>query len=443
MRRAVFILSLISMSAWPGMAAAQEPPRTKEIKEAEKFITTAGLTQDTVERMSRLQRALNPLQQAATKDPDNARVWLLTGQVHAALHDPSRAAEAFAKAEKLYPGFGEEITSARMAAWGDAFNIGVLRMDAQKYDEAIKIFETAESIYPNRPESKMNLGALYANKQDLVKAEEYFRSVWQLADGPAKDKLKPEEVAQWKRFAEMGKTNAAQMLGNRGIVAFDAKKYDEAYDLFDKARAINPRSRDYVYNLAQTVYAQAADLEDRYSALADAEKAARAKKDLPGAKAKADSAMAIGKQLVDIYSKMEPLLIAARENDPNNQDLFTLLARSYRIRGELTKDLAFKKDLEGRVNALLKTNEAMNVELTDISVAPNGSDVTVKGSVKNRKLPAGTAVKVHFSLYSLDGKVVGEQDITVSTAAANASTPFSATIKTTSDLAFWRYVVTN
>ena len=106
-------------------ARAQEPPRTKEVKEAEKFITTALITKDSAERISRYQRALNPLQIAMTKDPNNARVWLTVGQVYAALHDLPHADSALKKAEALYPAFKPDVTNLRIGGWGEVFNTGV------------------------------------------------------------------------------------------------------------------------------------------------------------------------------------------------------------------------------------------------------------------------------------------------------------------------------
>src|SRR5688572_11394759 len=94
----------------PSLAFAQkEPERTKELKEAEKFLTSALIASDSAERKSRLERALNPLQTAMAKSPDNALVWFTAGQVYAGLADFARADTAFDKAEQLHPPLRDEI----------------------------------------------------------------------------------------------------------------------------------------------------------------------------------------------------------------------------------------------------------------------------------------------------------------------------------------------
>jgi len=420
---------------------AQEPPRTAEVKEAEKYLASAMTTQDTVERHSRLQRALTPLLAGAAKDPGNARVWLLLGQAYAGLRDAVHADSSFRKAVQLYPGFGEEVTSLRLGSWADAFNAGVALMDAQKFDDAIAMLENAEIFDATRPESKMNLGALYANKGDAARAEQLFRAAWAIAEGPEKAKLKPEDAANWDRYAGLAKMSVAQMIGQRGIEAFGAEKYDDAVKLFKEAHQLNPIARDYTYNLAQSIYAKASDMEKQRADLVDAATAARNKKDLAGAKAKTAQADSIGKELVSLYTEIEPLTVAAREMDPMNEDLFLLQARSYRTRGELANSAAVKATSMQRVDELLKAHDAMPVEVLNIGIAPATPETAVKGEVKNRKLAAGAPVKLHFTLMSMDGKTVGEQDVTVAAPAVGQSAKFEASIKTSGDVAGWKYAV--
>lgn len=425
-------------------ARAQEPPRTKEVKEAEKFITTALITKDSAERISRYQRALNPLQIAMTKDPNNARVWLTVGQVYAALHDLPHADSALKKAEALYPAFKPDVTNLRIGGWGEVFNTGVGLMDAKKYDEAITAFETAEAFYSERPEAKVNLGVLYANKGDIAKAEAVFRAAWEITEGPLKATLKPEEAAQWDLYSKIAKSNIAQMQAQLGVNAFEAKKYDEAITSFKQAHELNAFARDYSYNLAQSMFARASQAETEYNRLIEEQKAASTgtKKNPALAKAKGDSAAVLIDPIITDYAAMEPLINQARSADPNNLDLLLLLARSYRTRSMMVKDAAKQAEYSKKTDELLTAHQAMPVELANIVVLTNGPDATIKGIVKNRKLKAGAPVKIHFILIALDGSTIGEQDITVTAPAPEAETPFEGAVKVTGDVGAWKYVVT-
>lgn len=444
MQRPLRVLSLLAALVMPASAQAQSSSpleRTKELKDAEKFYTSALLTKDTLERKTRLERALNPLQQAMAKDPGNARVWLMAGQVYAGLHDFERADSAFDKAELLHPPIVEEVTPERLNAWAELFNIGVTSMDAQKYDEAIAAMEAAEAMYAGRPESKINLGALYSNKGDIARAEAAFSGAVAVAQSAAREKLTPEEAAQWQRYAEIGRVNVAGMVGRKGVAAFQADRFDEAIGAFRQARMLNPHARDYSYNLAQTFYAKTRTLEQLRGKLREQENAARTRKDLAAANAKAAEAKRLDGEINAIYAEIEPLVTAARVNDPNNEDLFLMLMRSFQMRGAVVTDPAAKVAFQKRGDELLKLHEAMVVELMSLTVAGSSPEVAILGKVRNIKLTAGAAFKIHITLIGLDGNTVGDLLIPLNAPAANATTDFEMKTKVTGEVAGWKYVI--
>jgi tetratricopeptide (TPR) repeat protein len=105
------------------------------------------------------------------KNPENAKVWFMVGQVYVGLGNFLGADSAFKKAEQLYPGYAEDISGEREVAWVEAFNAGLAQMDKKNTDEAIKQLELAELMYPHRPEGKMNLGALTLRKTKPTRHE--------------------------------------------------------------------------------------------------------------------------------------------------------------------------------------------------------------------------------------------------------------------------------
>lgn len=407
----------------PAAAHAQkEPERTKELKEAEKFVASAALATDSAERISRFQRALNPLQEAMRKDPSNARVWLTAAQVYNALGDYMNASAALEKAEQLYPGFKEEIDYQRVGTWMAAFNAANSLMDAQKYPEAIAALEKAETVYGGRPESKINLGALYMNQSDLVKAEAAFRSALKLIDETPDTAWKALETDAIKRYREMSVVNLAQIVGQRGVKAFEAEKYEDAEVAFREAMQLNPHSRDYTYNLAQSYYARARQLDQKLP-------------DTKGAEAKQ-----MKEQITKLYTELVPLVERARLVDPNNEDLYLLEMRSYKVRSDLAADAKTRADFVKRASDLLELHQKLEAEVLNLSVgATGGGEGTIRGEMRNLKLPAGAPVKLRVTLLGLSGNPVGEQEIPLNAPAAEQTVPFEGRVKLTGDIAAWKY----
>ncbi|HUP90422.1 MAG TPA: hypothetical protein VM100_13780 [Longimicrobiales bacterium] len=425
-RRPVIALATVLLVA--GRAHAQEPQTPKELKDAQRFIASAMLAKDTTEKRSRLERALNPLQQALAKYPDNARVWLEAGEVYAKLHDYVHADSAFDKAEKMYPGYAQEIMQQRLTGWGDAFEIGISAMNANDLDTAMKYYQLAELMYGDRPETKLNIAVVYSSKNDRANAISFFRSTVASAEGPLREKLGPDEQAAWKRYAETARIALADIVGREGIEAYNDKKFDLAMVKFREALSINPQSRDHAYNLVQSIHARANELAQSWDALRSAKKTAEAD--------------AAAQQLAKLYTEIEPVIETTRQKDPNSADMFVLLMRSYQVRGDLTKDAAQKAALNKRVNELLKVYEEIPVEIGSIAVPMAGGDITVKGALTNLKMTAGAPVKIHFTLLGYDGSVIGEGDTSVNAPAVKASAPFEITMKASKDIAGWKYTVT-
>lgn len=418
---AVFAALILTPS---GLLAQKEPQRTKELKDAERFVASSMVAPDPAEARARLERALNPLQQAMAKDPDNALVWFTSGQVFAGLNEIARADSAFDKAAALYPPLAADIEVERLRAWNSAFEAGLKSMDEQKYPEAITQLETAELIYDARPESKLNLAALYANKNELARAEATYRAVATLATSENVAKLHEEEAAQWKRFGRMATLKIGEVVAARGVTAFEERRYDDAIAAFREARELNPYARDYHYNLAQSLYAKARDAEDKRSDMKNQNSAA---------------AKEIAAELIATYTEVEPIAMHTRTVDPNNEDLFQLLARSFRVRGDLATDAATKTMFQKKVADLLNDHASLAGVITDLSTAVNGSDATVRGTLRNLKLAPGTPAKVVVTLIAMDGSVAGEQEIVVNAPPANADATFEGKMKVTGDVAGWKY----
>ncbi|MGH7459427.1 MAG: hypothetical protein ACRERX_17150 [Pseudomonas sp.] len=435
-------LALIALVALPATTLAQkEPPATKQTKEAEKFLGLAMMKQNPADKKAQYELALKQLQEGMVKDGQNAKVWLLAGQVYVGLADFMGADSAFKKAEGLHPAYKEDISGEREVAWVEAFNAGITAMDGKNTEDAIKMLELAELLYPFRPEAKMNLGALYAAKNENERAIAVFEQAIEATNGPLKEKLKPEDAASWKRYADMAKLNIAQIMGARGVEEFEAKKHDEAIVTFGKAAEINPYSRDYLFNLAQSYYAKASALEEkRLTALTEQETLTKARKTAE-AKAKADEAAKVGTELLPLYEQIVKVSQQTLVLDPASETLHHLIARSYKITGDITTDPAQRTSWQNKALDVLTRRDALQFEVEQIGIQTGEGEATVRGSVKNLKAAQGAPLKIKVTLVGIAGVAIGTQEFTITAPAAEQTAPFEGKVPTTGEVAGWKYEV--
>jgi tetratricopeptide (TPR) repeat protein len=413
-------LALALLLLLPTVASAQRDSRYT--REASKFIGLAMTRQDPAARTDMYRQAMEQLRQGMQDDANNAKVWLLAGTVLAALGEMTEADQAFVKAVQMHPDYAEEIATEREAAWIDAFNHGIGLMDQQRYDEAVAALEAAQVIYKQRPEALMNLGALYANSGQHARAITAFEEAIEATKGPLFAQLDEEQRESWVRFRDMATLNIAQLAGAAGVDAFQAERYDEAYEHFHKASGINPHSRDYLFNQVQSLWAQAARLED---VLEEGGAAAEAAK----------------RDLAALYPRIVQLAQQTRTVDPNSEVLYLIEARSNRMIGDL-RDTAAERDV-GHQAALkvLEQHELLPIALDDILIIPETEGATIQGRLKNRKLAEGAPVQIEFTLLGIDGSTIGQHTVTVTAPAADEEKDFEVAAPMNGELAGWRYTV--
>jgi tetratricopeptide (TPR) repeat protein len=412
------ILALAVLMLLPAAAEAQRD--TRQTREASKYLGLAMTRQDPAQRNEMYEQAMTHLRQGMEQDATNAKVWLLAGQVYAAMGSMTEADAAFLRAVEIHPDYAEEIALEREQAWVNKFNEGIGLMDEQRYDEAITALEQAELIYQQRPEALMNLGALYANRHDHAKARAAFERAAESTRGPLFEQLDEEGRESWLRFRDMATLNVAQITAQEGVDAFEARRYAEAAELFGKAAKVNPQARDYIFNHVQSLWALTSDLEDVVEANADGAAQAR-------------------QQLLDLYPEIEQLATATRRLDPNNELLFLIQARSSRMRGDLLGTEPERNAGHQGALKLLQEHDALPWTMEELIVTTGADGAVLRGTIKNRKLEAGTPVAIEFSLVDLDGDVVGTQVVTVPAPAVDETASFEGRVDVEGEMAGWRY----
>jgi tetratricopeptide (TPR) repeat protein len=437
-------LALLAMMALPSAALAQkEPAETKETKEAQKSLGLAMLQQTPEKKKPHLEAAMRQLQIAMTKNPENGRVWLMAGQVYSGLGDLVGADSAFTKAEALYPGYAEDIAGEREVAWVEAFNAGIAAMDQKNNDEAIAKMELAEKLYPHRPEAKMNLGALYAQKNEADKAVAIFEKAIASTNGPLKDKLKPEDAAMWKRYSDMAKANIAQIVGSKGVEHYQADRFEEAAAAFAKASEINPHSRDYLYNMAQSHYARATKISEARAALiAQRDTMLKAKPPKTAeAAAKLAEANKLGQEVAPAYDQIVKMFERVLAIEPANPSLYLLIAHSYKLQADAMTDSAQSNAIRNKALSFAQQADTLGFEVADLMAQSSEGQATITGTVKTMRAAPGSPIKIKVTLLSLEGATVGTQEITIAAPAKDATAPIDAKAAITGEVAGWRYEV--
>lgn len=418
-RLVVRMLALAVILAVPATASAQKD--NKYTKEAQKFMGLAMTKADPAQKNQLYVQALAQLEEGLVKEPEHAKTWLLAGQVHAALNHFVMADSAFRVAVQLHPPYAEDISAEREQAWIAAFNLGAEAMNAGKFPDAIAALEQAQMMYKDRPEGLMNLGVLYANQNQPDKAAEAFEAARVAAKGPLFEKLDSAQKAGWVRFDEMARINLAQLAGQRGVDAFTARNFDEAIAAFQKAQALNPYSRDYIFNLAQSIWAKGTSIEEKLDSMPKPKQA----------ETKA--------QLTKLYLELDSIAAEVIKVDPTSEMLYIIRARSHRMMGEYAGNAAGLKKGQDQAVAHLEQREALPVEISEIMIQSEPDAAVVRGSIKNRKLTAGGTTSVTFTLVGIDGRVVGEQAISITLPEKDQSSTFEGRIPTTGEIAGWRY----
>ena len=471
---------------FPTAASAQRRPSNNMwTRSARLYLDRARVNPRFEEKRDLYRQALEAIKKGIEEDPGNAQVWLIAGQVYVQLDSAVQAHEAFKKAVELYPNYEKEVETERRNAWARWHNEGIGAVQQQNYDVAIQRFELADVIYDKMPNARLQLGSLYLRKGETERAIAAFRGALEILRGPAGDAVSGKDREQWRKNEEIAAFNLAQLLAGEGryeeaereyraflerdpqnrtaktnlaivlnrlgrndeanriysdllsepdlteaeyqsigVGLMGGNEFDRAAEAFRKVLAVNPYSRDAMYNLAQAIYRQGMQLEElRQTASGD--ERVKAATDLSG-----------------LYSELQSVTEKLREVDPYNRNVLLLLAHSYRGQADLTADDAATSDgWRAKALELLRQQENLPFEVRDLTMTPGEGNVKLSGVLQNLKLAAGTPVTIRLTVVDKDGNTVGTHDVTVSAPDAEQTASFEAEIPVSGAAAGFRYEV--
>jgi hypothetical protein len=243
------------------------------------------------------------------------------------------------------------------------------------------------------PNAVINEARRDAESGQLDRAISNYERALTLINGPS------------KAYDPIIRFNLAMLHAAKGIDAFQAGNLDEAIASFRSSLSWNPYSRDIRYNLTQAMYIEASHLMDRGAPAAT---------------------------LAPLYNEILAEATRVREADPANPNVLLILGFTHRNLGE-----------DEAAATLLAENAGVPFEVHEVRMDVGSSTTRLSGMVRNLKLKEGDPVRLRFTVLALNGSPMATSDVDIGAPAADGETAFAVNIKTTQDVAGWRYDVRN
>ena len=197
--------------------------------------------------------------------------------------------------------------------------------------------------------------------------------------------------------------NLATLHAAKGIDAFQADNLSDAVASFRNSLEWNPYSRDIRYNLCQAMYIQASRLKEHNAS---------------------------AEEVTFLYSEILAEAARVREVDPANPNLLLILGYTYRNLGE-----------ENRAASVFEDKSRVALEVNAIRMDVGASQTRLTGVVKNLLRKEGDPIQLHFTMLALNGMPIATSDVDLKAAAPGDSVTFATSMRTTEDVAGWRYEV--
>ena len=422
-----------------------------KVGDGQKALKTGIEDKDPAKRAAGLDQAVQILRTEVTTGGQggSAGAWYYLGRAYLAQGDVAGADSALAKAEKFQPDCEIDISSYRQNGWAVLANAGIEKLRAGDSDSALVLFRQASTLFQKLPHVYENTGVIFANQSQNDSAAYYFGRAaavaeadttlvenrnsatlnqamtlqrmekhpeaivvltkylgWNPSDTDARKSLswsyrqsgqvaKADSIDQ-AMVAEFSSMNYDSLstgdLMAVGVSMFNAKKYKEAADVFEKLRAKNPWSRDAVYNLANA-----------YLALQDWPKLVET-----------------GHQL----ARIEPL----------NEDAYRLTGQAFRELKQQDSLLKEAETLVGLPVAIEVTTFAMGTTASRIEATATGRKATDANGKDLKPAP----VSVTFEFLDTTGKVLGTQEVSIPALEPGATHAIKAEARQPNIVA-WRY----
>ncbi len=209
-------------------------------------------------------KALEQLEIEVKQNPQNAEGWYLLGYVYAMEGRFEDMNRAFAECQKLTNQYDKDIQTVRRKYWIDKFNSGVRKLQAEKFEDAIKDFETAVLIDPEDPNAYKNLGYAFIKIGKDDKAVENYELALKYDSTDTKTMyvlgLEYQRMGNYEKAAQMFQKILDLEPGNADALSNLALTYDmmgepqRAMSAYNQALAHAPDNPDLYFNRGLLYY---------------------------------------------------------------------------------------------------------------------------------------------------------------------------------------------
>ena len=398
-------------------------------------------------------QAIESAQAGMQLDPTNPQSFLQAGQAYLGLGNLEAADEMFDQVEALSPRAVLDVNFFRETEWIEQFNGAVSAMQAGDTGGAVAAFERAHTIYQERPEAMVQLGALYQQDGRLEDALELFTQTVELIDGP---------VGQREEDPEVIATNEENLFAarfNQGQLLFELERFADAAVVYGQIVEADPDDM-MAYSNYGAALVSAGENERASAVYADL-------LDRPGLTAADYNSIAIGAYNGDLFLQAADAFGRAHEVFPENRDFIFNRAQSLYLAEDQPEQLAdaaarlIELDTHNRnahqflIQALVRLErqeeaadvldalEMLPFDIAGLQITLADGGYAVPGVVTNRTAEVGSSADIRFRFYDRDGLEVGSQDISIRLDEAEVGLEFQIDFPTTSEVMGYNYEVLN
>ena len=451
--RAGFFLFAIAAILAPSQASAQAPRMEGMHAIAALKLQRAENAEDEVVAARIYREVLNDIYTAISNFPNNATGYVQLGQARLGLGEYLAADSALDRAETIYPGYkdAEDGTGAiRENAWVVAYNEGVAALRAGDNENGLTHLARANQIFDRRPEAYINLGATYANTDQLDASIEAWKSAIEVINSPDSKPGDEETRLQWvSEFGPMALDNLAQVL-------YRADRAEEAVAIYEKILADDPDNGPARAGLAIAL-AQSGQAEGAlsiYDEILESDDASaldyyNAGVTLYGAEAYDRATTAFVKVLERAPMYRDALqnlvqALALEENYeaqlPYSEKLLEMDGQNYFVYQMHLRALSLLGRTED-LGPILEVMEALTFLVDDLQLQPRSKGARVMGTVTNKLLEEGASVTLRFHFYDDGGNELGTQDVSVPVPPVDGAQQFQVSIDTETAVMGYSYEV--
>lgn len=484
-----FIVSIAAAALWvvPSAAHAQEcvgnePRGGRYVTSAELYIETARGKKP--EDMRRLYgQARDVLEEGFERQPDNPRNYEMAGVVYAKLKDYERADWAFTKAEEMWSCYTATIDTLRYREWTNVFNTAVGYHQSGDLETAATWYNDAWTIYDKLPQSKLQLGGIYANMSLSAETEEERKQYQDQAIDALQTALDllasvPEVVPGAPNEANRSEYSRAAAFNLAQLLAFE-ERFEEAAATYGTYLEMDPGNVDAMSNAAVVLVRasnqaalQAGELDDgpdKDALLANAEKWQEEANELYRellAREDLDATeyhnIGLGLMQIGLHDEAAIAFTKAMELEMYRSNSLEQLARAY-FQGGLFDSLtvvatklveryplsldnlallanAYREtEMLDDALAALERREALTAELTDLDLESEEGVYTVSGYVYNIGMEEGAQLELQFDFYDDVGEIVASEMVSLTLPAQDQQVDFEVSTESASLISGFTY----